>query len=70
MRVTKVHPYMDLVAAALAAPTPTATPSTSAKPVVKKYKITCVKGKVKKFVTGTAPKCPTGYKQTAKVLVK
>lgn len=65
MRVTKVHPYMDLVAAALAVPTPTP----SVKPVVKKYKITCVKGKVKKFVTGTAPKCPTGYKQTAKVTI-
>ncbi len=40
------------------------------KPPVKKYKITCTKGKVKKYVTGTNPKCPTGYKQTAKVLVK
>jgi len=37
---------------------------------VKRYKITCTKGKIKKSVTGTNPKCPAGYKQTAKVLVK
>ena len=39
------------------------------KPVVKSYKITCVKGKVTKYVTGANPKCAAGYKQTKKVLV-
>ncbi len=39
-------------------------------PVVKQYKVTCLKGKVKKYYTGTNPKCPTGYKQISKVLVK
>jgi hypothetical protein len=45
--------------------TPTATPSATAttKPVVKKITISCVKGKVTKKVTGTAPKCPAGYKK-------
>ena len=64
MRVTVVHPYLNLASEILKTSTPVAT----AKPTVKSYKITCVKGKVKKFVTGTKPKCPTGYKQTAKVL--
>jgi secreted trypsin-like serine protease len=45
-------------------------PVIAAPVAAKRYKITCVKGKVKKFVTGTKPKCPAGYKQTAKVLVK
>jgi hypothetical protein len=27
-------------------------------------KITCVKGKTKKLVTGTNPKCPSGYKKS------
>jgi hypothetical protein len=42
-----------------ATPTPVATPT--AKPVVKKT-ITCVKGKKTVKRTGTAPKCPAGYK--------
>lgn len=46
---------------------PTASPTPTAKP--KTYKITCIKGKIKKYITGTNPKCPTGYKQTAKVLI-
>jgi hypothetical protein len=32
-------------------------------PPVKKVTITCIKGKVSKKVTGTAPKCPAGYKK-------
>jgi len=45
-------------------PTPTATPSTTAKPVVtKKATITCVKGKTVKKVTAVAPKCPSGFKK-------
>jgi hypothetical protein len=30
----------------------------------KKYSITCAKGKLKKKVTGSSPKCPAGYKQS------
>ncbi len=40
-----------------------ATPSPSAKPVVKKTTITCVKGKTSKKVTALNPKCPAGYKK-------
>ncbi|MGI9198145.1 MAG: trypsin-like serine protease [Candidatus Nanopelagicaceae bacterium] len=57
MRVTTVNPYVNLIQSLLVKPKP------------KTYKITCVKGKTKKFVTGTNPKCPSGYKQTAKVLI-
>ena len=39
------------------------------KPVVKATTITCIKGKLTKKVTAVNPKCPTGYKQTAKVLI-
>ncbi len=42
---------------------PSPTPSFASKPVVKKITITCVKGKTIKKVTGTAPKCPAGYKK-------
>ena len=46
------------------APTPSATPSIAAvKPVAAKKVISCVKGKVTKKVTGTNPKCPSGYKK-------
>jgi hypothetical protein len=47
----------------VATPTPVATPSPTptAKPVVKKT-ITCVKGTKSVKRTGTAPKCPKGYK--------
>ncbi len=62
MQVTVVDTYKALMPV-IAAPTPTPT-------VKKLYKITCVKGKVKKYYTATNPKCPTGYKQTSKVLVK
>jgi hypothetical protein len=43
--------------APVAAPTSTATPSPATK------SITCIKGKLKKTVKGTSPKCPTGYKK-------
>ena len=42
---------------------PSPMPSSVTKPVVKKITITCVKGKIVKKVTGTAPKCPAGYKK-------
>jgi hypothetical protein len=58
-------------AAASSSPTPSPIASASADPVVvatpmpaaKKVSITCVKGKTTKKVTGTAPKCPAGYKK-------
>lgn len=65
MRITLVHPYQTLVAEALKAAEAVAIK----KPVVKRYKLTCVKGTVKKYVTGTNPKCPTGYKQKSKILI-
>ena len=51
-----------LVPAPAATPTPTAaaTTTTKATPAVKK--IICVKGKVKKVVSGVKPVCPKGYK--------
>ena len=57
-------------APATAAPS-NATTSTTAAPTnqgaapapAKRISITCVKGKVVKKVSGTAPKCPAGYKQ-------
>jgi hypothetical protein len=47
--------------APVVAPTPSATPE-AAKPIAKSVKIICVKGKVKKVVSGTKPLCPKGYK--------
>jgi hypothetical protein len=51
----------------VAVPSPTPTPVTTpiaTKPVAKKtVTITCVKGKTSKKVSGTSPKCPTGYKK-------
>lgn len=43
------------VSAAVQSPAPVKAPATK--------KITCVKGKVKKVVSGTNPKCPTGFKK-------
>jgi hypothetical protein len=46
------------------APKPSATAATPAtKPVAKTISITCSKGKLKKKVSGTAPRCPAGYKK-------
>lgn len=42
---------------------PTPAPTQSRAPVAAPKKLTCVKGKVKKIVTGTNPKCPTGFKK-------
>jgi hypothetical protein len=57
MRVTLVHPYLSLV------PEYTGVPAVepSPKPSKKIVKITCVKGKVTKVVSGVKPKCPKGY---------
>jgi hypothetical protein len=41
--------------------TPTPAPTPTVKPVVKRT-ISCVKGKKTVTRTGTAPKCPKGYK--------
>jgi hypothetical protein len=38
-------------------------PKTDVKPSIVKKSITCIKGKLVKKVTGTAPKCPSGYKK-------
>jgi hypothetical protein len=46
------------------APKPSATAAAPAsKPVAKTTSITCSKGKLKKKVSGTAPRCPAGYKK-------
>jgi hypothetical protein len=45
-----------------ATPTPSPSPTAAAQGSQMKM-ITCVKGKVKKTVKGTSPKCPTGYKK-------
>ena len=58
MQVTIANQYLSLVQAEL-------TKSLLPKPKV--YKITCLKVKTKKYLTGTSPKCPAGYKQIAKV---
>lgn len=44
-------------------PTPAPSPTATAKAMILK-KITCVKGKVKKTVKGTNPRCPTGFKKS------
>lgn len=47
-------------------PSPTPTPTIAAvKPAAVKKVISCAKGKVTKKVTGTKPKCPSGYKKVA-----
>jgi hypothetical protein len=51
------------------APTPTPSVSPSASPTATPKamtikKITCVKGKVKKTIKGTNPRCPSGYKKS------
>jgi hypothetical protein len=55
MRVTLVSPYLGLV------PEYTGVPAAAPAPTKKVIKIICVKGKVKKVVTGVKPKCPKGY---------
>lgn len=48
-----------------ATPTPTPSPVATAKPVVKKVTITCIKGKATKKVTAIKPACPSGFKKSA-----
>ena len=69
LKVKLVQPEPPKVEVASPA-TNTATPEVktviTAKPtpaVAKKIRITCIKGKVTKMVSGTNPKCPTGYKK-------
>lgn len=57
------HPYKDpkeveIIPTPTVTPTPAITPKMSAKPIISK--ITCVKGKTKKYIN--AKKCPKGYK--------
>ena len=42
----------------------TATPPTPTKPTSKVTTITCIKGKLKKSVSGVNPTCPAGYKKS------
>ncbi|MFM8447985.1 MAG: hypothetical protein ACKN92_07475, partial [Candidatus Nanopelagicaceae bacterium] len=69
MQVSLVSGFLPLISSELQKsfllPKPTPTPTV--KPKI--YKITCVKGKIKKYITGTNPKCPVGYKQSAKTLI-
>ncbi|MGI9131545.1 MAG: trypsin-like serine protease [Candidatus Nanopelagicaceae bacterium] len=65
MKITIIQPYLYLIDSLLNSQF---IPSTT-KPVVKKYKITCIKGKAKKYLVGAKPKCPIGYKQTAKLRI-
>ncbi|MFM8404327.1 MAG: trypsin-like serine protease [Actinomycetota bacterium] len=57
MRVTLVHPYLNLVPEYTGVPVSQPSP----KPSKKIVKITCIKGKVTKVISGTNPKCPKGY---------
>ena len=45
--------------------TPAASKQVTAPASAKKMTITCAKGKTVKKVSGSAPKCPIGYKRTA-----
>jgi hypothetical protein len=47
------------------APAPSPSPSISPKGDLRSKSIVCVKGKVKKKISGTNPKCPTGYKKVS-----
>jgi hypothetical protein len=51
-------------------PKPTSSPKPIASSQAKLIVLSCLKGKVLKKVTGVNPKCPTGYKQIAKVPAK
>ena len=51
------------VTAPVAAATPTPSILAPTKVVPKKISITCIKGKIKKVITGTKPVCPSGYKK-------
>ncbi len=53
MQATVVDTYMYLIKSVVPSPAPT--------PTKKIIKINCYKGKIKKVITGTNPKCPKGY---------
>jgi secreted trypsin-like serine protease len=55
MQATVVDTYISLIRAVLVASTP------SPAPTKKIITINCYKGKIKKVVSGTNPKCPKGY---------
>ena len=55
MQATVVNTYISLIKNVVASPASTPTPTK------KIIKINCYKGKIKKVVTGTNPKCPKGY---------
>lgn len=57
MQASVVETYISLIKDVVVTPTPKPTPT----PTKKIIKITCYKGKIKKVVTGTNPKCPKGY---------
>ena len=48
-----------------AMPTPDMTTQASPQKPSQKITITCVKGKIKKKISSTSPKCPTGYKKVS-----
>lgn len=57
MRFTVVDPFLSLLGSKY-------NPAVIFAPPAKKIiKITCIKGKLKKVVSGTNPKCPAGYKK-------
>ena len=60
--------YSEILAVKIAAkpelPKVEAAPAATAKPApAKRITITCIKGKTTQKVTGTAPKCPSGFKK-------
>lgn len=57
MRVTLVSPYLSLIPEYTGVPMAEPAPT----PTKKIVKITCVKGKVTKVISGSKPKCPKGY---------
>ena len=62
----KIKAYEEVKADVNVPQVPTPTSSTSPeikKKVVKKYSITCMKGKITKKITADKPKCPAGYKK-------
>lgn len=63
MQMTIANKYLSLIQTELTKSLATPTPKATTKPTPKIIKITCVKGKIKKVISGTNPKCPTGYKK-------
>ena len=60
--------YSEILAVKIAAkpelPKVEAAPAATAKPApAKRITITCMKGKTTQKVTGTSPKCPSGFKK-------